>query len=134
MTEVIITEKKEKSNNQDSKTKPDNESEIFTKVEIDASYPGGPSAWRTFLERNLKPEVGVDNGAAWSVYTVIVQFIVDKEGNMIDVKRLSINGHGMEQEAVRVIKNSGKWKPAIQNGREVKAYRRQPITFQIQEG
>ncbi|HRN48332.1 MAG TPA: energy transducer TonB [Niabella sp.] len=65
---------------------------------------------------------------------MIVQFIVDKEGDVSDVKPLTHVGHGMEQEAVRVIKNSGRWKPAIQNGREVKAYRRQPITFQIQEG
>jgi len=37
----------------------------------------------------------------------------------------------MEQEAVRVLKKATKWEPAIQNGRKVKAYRRQRITFQV---
>lgn len=114
--------------------KPEPEPEIFTKVEIDAQYPGGQSAWRTFLERNLRADVATENGASPGTYTVIVQFVVDKEGVVSDIKPLTSVGFGMEQEAVRVLKKSGKWKPAIQNGREVKAYRKQPITFQIQEG
>jgi protein TonB len=59
--------------------------------------------------------------------------VVDKEGNVSDVKALTSHGYGMEDEAVRVIKKGPQWKPAIQNGRNVKAYRRQPITFQIEE-
>lgn len=113
--------------------KPEPEPEIFTKVEIDASYPGGPSAWRNFLERNLRGETPVDNGATPGNYTVIIQFVVDVAGNVSDIKALTNLGYGMEQEAIRVLKRSGKWKPAIQNGREVKAYRKQPITFQVLE-
>lgn len=104
------------------------EPEVFTKVEVDAKYPGN---WRSFLERNLDGQVAVDNGASPGTYTVIVQFIVDVAGNVSDVKALTSVGFGMEQEAVRVIKKSGKWNPAIQNGREVKAYRKQPITYQV---
>ena len=74
-----------------------------------------------------------ENGAPAGTYTVVVQFVVDKEGNMSDVKALTSHGYGMEDEAVRVIKKGPQWKPAIQNGRNVKAYRRQPITFQIEE-
>lgn len=102
----------------------------FTKVEVDASYMGN---WKSFLERNLSGEVPVDNGAAPGVYTVTVQFIVDINGTISDIKPLTNLGYGMEQEAMRVIKKSGRWKPAIQNGREVKAYRRQPITFRVLE-
>jgi protein TonB len=39
----------------------------------------------------------------------------------------------MEDEAVRVLKKAAKWEPAIQNGHQVKAYRRQPITFVVEE-
>jgi len=102
----------------------------FIKVEIDASYMGD---WKRFLERNLSGEVPVDNGAAPGTYTVMVQFIVDVDGSISDIKPLTNHGYGMEQEAIRVIKKSGKWKPAIQNSREVKAYRRQPVTFQVLE-
>ncbi|MBD0333129.1 MAG: TonB family protein, partial [Chitinophagaceae bacterium] len=67
-------------------------------------------------------------------YTVIIQFIVDKEGNISDVKALTNHGYGMEQEAMRAVKKAPKWTPAIQNGRQVKAYRKQPITFIVTEG
>ncbi|MCH5598708.1 energy transducer TonB [Niabella ginsengisoli] len=83
------------------------------------------------MERNLKGQVAVDNGASAGTYTTIVQFIVDKNGNATDFKALTKHGHGMEEEALRVVKASGKWQPAIQNGRQVTAYRKQPITFQI---
>lgn len=108
--------------------------QTFTKVEVEASFKGGEGAWRKYLERNLNASAPVDNGAAPGSYTVVVQFIVDKEGNISDVKALSNHGYGMEDEAVRVIKRGPKWEPAIQNGRQVKAYRKQPITFVVSEG
>jgi periplasmic protein TonB len=37
----------------------------------------------------------------------------------------------MEQEAVKVIKKGPAWVPAVQNGRSVNAYRKQPVTFQV---
>lgn len=109
------------------------EPDIFTKVEVEAAYPGGTGAWRNFLERNLRPDVPIENGANPGTYNVVVQFVVDKDGNVSDVKAITNLGNGMEGEAVRVIKKSGKWTPAIQNGRQVKAYRKQPITFVVQD-
>jgi len=104
--------------------------EVFTKVEVDAKYPGN---WRKFLEKNLNGQVAVDNGAGPGTYTTIIQFIVDTKGNVSDVKALTDVGYGLEQEAIRVIKRSGRWNPAITNGKLVKAYRKQPITFQVTE-
>ncbi len=104
------------------------EPEVFTKVEVEAAFQGD---WRKFLERNLNSNAPVDNGAPEGTYTVIVQFIVDKEGNVSDVRALTNHGFGMEAEALRVIKKAPKWTPAIQNGRQVKAYRKQPITFVV---
>lgn len=116
----VIEEKKE-----------EDENKIFDKVEIDASFPGGESKWRQYLERNCNAQVAGDNGAPEGTYTTIVQFVVDKEGNISDVRALTSHGYGMEEEAMRVIKKGPKWVPAIQNGRQVKAYRRQPITFVV---
>jgi protein TonB len=113
--------------------KDDDENKIFEKVEVEAAFPGGDAAWRKFLERNLRGDVASEAGAPAGSYTVWVQFVVDKEGNVSDVKALTNHGFGMEDEAVRVIKKGPQWKPAIQNGRNVKAYRKQPITFQIEE-
>jgi periplasmic protein TonB len=113
--------------------KKEDENKIFEKVEIEASFQGGESAWRKYLERNLNPSVGPDNGAPAGTYTVYVQFVVSKDGSISDVRALTNHGYGLEPEAVRVIKKGPKWTPAIQNGRSVNAYRKQPITFQVQE-
>jgi periplasmic protein TonB len=99
-------------------------------VEIETSFNGN---WIKFLERNLNGNVPVDNGAPAGKYTVLVQFVIDQEGKVSEIKPLTNLGYGMEQEAIRVLKKADKWKPAIQNGRPVKTYRRQPITFQIDE-
>ena len=112
--------------------KKEDENKVFEKVEIEAAFPGGESAWRKYLERNLNANTPVDNGAPEGSYTVWVQFIVDKEGNISDVKPLTSHGYGMEDEAAKIIKKGPKWTPAQQNGRQVKAYRKQPITFVVQ--
>lgn len=102
------------------------------KVEVEAEFPGGVDAWRRFLERNLHPDVPIDNNAAPGRYTVYLQFIVDKEGRVSDIKALTAHGFGMEEEAMRVLRKATKWNPANQNGRAVKAYRKQPITFVVE--
>lgn len=105
------------------------EPEIFERVEIEAEFPGGLNKWRQYLERSLRANEEAPEGT----YTVAVQFVVDKEGNISDVTALTSHGYGMEEEAIRVIKRGPKWNPAIQNGRQVKAYRKQLITFQVGE-
>ena len=64
---------------------------------------------------------------------MIVKFIVSKDGSISDVQAESKHGYGMEEEAVKVIRKGPKWTPALQNGRNVNAYRRQPITFVVSE-
>jgi protein TonB len=103
---------------------------VFYTVEIESSYPGGIPAWARFLNKNLRyPDEASSNGIQG---TVLVQFIVDKDGNVSDVQAVSgPTTGGLREEAIRVIKKSGKWTPAMQNGRVVKSYKRQPVVFQI---
>ena len=75
----------------------------------------------------------MDNGAPPGTYQVIVKFIVSKDGSISEVNAESKHGFGMEEEAVKIIKRGPKWTPALQNGRNVNAYRRQPITFIVEE-
>lgn len=105
----------------------------FGKVEKEAEFPGGVAAWRKFLEVNLRGQVPAEKGAPAGIYTVLVQFIVDKEGKVSDIKQLTNWGYGMEEEVIRLIKKSAQWTPATQNGKAVKAYRRQPVTFQLDD-
>jgi hypothetical protein len=105
---------------------------FFERVDIDASFPGGERAWKNYLAKNLRAYVPIKKHAPAGVYTVWVQFIVDKHGNVSDVKPLTNNGFGMEQEVMRIIKNSVRWEPASQNGRIMKAPRAQPVTFVVE--
>jgi beta-lactamase regulating signal transducer with metallopeptidase domain len=104
---------------------------IYERVEIEASFPGGESAWKAFLENNLDENVAVKNKAKPGTYTVFIQFIVDKEGNTSGFKALTAHGYGMEEEALRVLRKVTKWHPALMNGKPVNAYRRQAVTFRI---
>ena len=117
-------------------TNPDSitlENSVFTKVDIEAKFPGGDGAWKKYLEKNLDPNVPVEHGAPIGIYSVIVQFIVDKTGAISDIKTLTNFGYGMEQEVIRIIQKSPAWTPASQNNRNVKAYRKQPVTFVIED-
>jgi periplasmic protein TonB len=106
------------------------EDNVFVKVEIESLFPGGPAAWQRFLYKNLRyPQDAQDQGIQGFV---TVQFIVDKEGNVSDVQ--AVDGpRELQAEAIRVIRKSGKWTPAIQNGQPVKSYKKQPIGFRISE-
>jgi periplasmic protein TonB len=104
------------------------EDAVFHKVEIESEFEGGPAAWARFLNRNLRyPQDAADNLIQGQV---IVQFIVDQEGNISNVEAIS-GPDELKQEAIRVIKKSGKWTAAIQNGRKVKSYKKQPIVFRL---
>jgi outer membrane biosynthesis protein TonB len=111
----------------------DPDDKIYEKVEVEAEFPGGLRAWRRYLERNLNAQVPSDAGAPTGSYTVIAKFIVDQMGNVSDVKTLTKHGYGMEEEVRRALKAGPKWTPPIHNGRNVTAYRQQPITFVIAE-
>ena len=106
---------------------------VFDKVEVEPGFPGGESKWREYLQRNLNGNIPVDSGAPAGKYTVMIQFIVDKDGYLSQIMPLTHHGYGMEKEVLRIIKNGPRWVPAIQNGRNVNAYKKQPVTFVIEE-
>jgi len=106
--------------------------QTFTKVEIESMYPGGAAAWLRYLNKNFRyPEDAITNEIQG---TVVVQFIVDRDGNVSDVEAVSgPESGGLREEAIRVIRQSGKWIPAIQNGRQVKSYKKQPVVFKLEQ-
>ncbi len=122
--------------------KEDDSDKVFQKVEIDAEFPGGTSGWTRYVTREIERNIDElqDDGRSG---TVVVLFIVDKEGAVSEVRALPCAEAGvgnclppnskLAEIAVNAIRKGPKWKPAIQNGRQVKAYRRQPVTFQVAE-
>jgi protein TonB len=103
-------------------------------LETEAEYPGGAAAWQRYLNRNMRfPVDSIDNDIQGRV---VVKFVVDEAGNVCDVE--AVNGSAaLAAEAVRVIKQSGKWIPAkrLSTGRCVRSYKTQPfmICFEVEE-
>ena len=104
----------------------------YTKVEIEAQYPGGDIAWLRFLNHNLHyPADSVDNEFQGAV---TLQFIVDTAGNVSDIQVISGPKMGvLSLEAIRVVKASGKWIPAKRNGVKVRSYKRLPISIKLEK-
>ncbi|HPU46600.1 MAG TPA: energy transducer TonB [Bacteroidales bacterium] len=103
--------------------------EIFTFVEEYPEFPGGDKALREYILNNIKyPEVARTSGITGTVY---VQFVVEKDGSISDVKVVRGIGGGCDEEAVRVVKSMPKWKPGKQRGQPVRVYFTLPIEFKL---
>jgi Ca-activated chloride channel family protein len=100
----------------------------FILVESMPEFTGGQKALDAFLVSNLRyPKSAKDAGITGKVY---VGFLIDKAGNVTNVKVLRGIGGGCDEEAVRVIKlTSGKWKPGKQSGKTVQVLMTIPIKF-----
>ncbi len=105
---------------------------VFTSVQIEAEFPGGLPAWKKYLERNLNNTLPSENGAPPGKYTVRVNFLVDKNGNISDIQA-DPSPYGTREEAIRVIKKGPAWKSALQNGHNVSYRVSQAITFVVEE-
>jgi len=100
---------------------------IFTKVEIEATFPGGPQAWQRYVTRAIQADQDEFTDADFG--TCVVKFIVDKNGTVSEVQATTMKGTKLAEVAVNAIRKGPKWTPAQQNGRYVNAYRLQPVTL-----
>lgn len=102
---------------------------IFMTLEEPPTFPAGEKALQKFICENTKyPKSAIEEKISGTVY---VQFIVEKDGSISDVKVIRGIGGGCDEEAVRVIKQLPDWIPGKQNGVPVRAYFMIPITFNL---
>lgn len=117
-----------------TETSPTDEEEIvFMVVEVMPEFPGGQNALFKFLSENVKyPVIAQENGIQGRV---IVQFVVDKDGSIVDVEVAKSGGDAsLDKEAVRVIKAMPKWKPGKQRGKPVRVKYTVPVNFRLTDG
>ena len=106
------------------------EDKIFTFVEQQPSFPGGESELNKYIKKNLKyPPAALRNGLEG---LVVVQFVVNREGEISDVAVVKKLGGGTDEEAMRVVKMMPKFAPAKQNGRPVSFRYTLPVRFGLQ--
>lgn len=104
--------------------------QIFTEPEARASFPGGEAKKLEFIQQNnqLPRTTCYESAVTGKVY---VQFIVQKDGTIDDIKILRSIGNRESEEAVRIIKSMPNWIPAKQNGYDVASYYAMPIKFEL---
>lgn len=106
--------------------------DIFTIVEDQPQFEGGMKAFYQYITSKLQyPGQARQQGIEGKVF---VQFVVEKDGSLSNVNTVKGIGAGCDEEAVRVLKESPKWKPGLQRGRAVKVRMILPITFKLGEG
>jgi protein TonB len=108
------------------------DSATFQAVEIEASVDA--KLWRSHLEKSLGP-ILIDlmkKGMKPGKYVVQVKFLVEKDGNISESNPLNEPGFDLGKKAAEVVLKGPKWTPGIQNGKPVRSYHTQPITFFIQ--
>lgn len=107
--------------------KPEVENKFETIVEVMPEFPGGQKALFGFLGKNvIYPEMAFNSGIQGVVY---VEFIVEKDGRITNVKVLRGIGGGCDEEAVRVIKSMPNWSAGRQQGHPVRVKYQAPIRF-----
>lgn len=107
--------------------KASSEDKIFTATEISSQFPGGSSAWVTYISQKIRDSINSFTKADYG--TCILRFIVDKDGSVRDVTATTMKGTRLAEVAINAIQNGPKWAPALQNGRKVASYRLQPVTL-----
>ncbi len=110
-----------------------NNDPIFYTVEKPAEFPGGSHGWRKYLIKNLNVDLPVKNGAPAGIYTVVLNFVVQSNGEVTNVETINNPGYGTESEAIRVIEKGPKWIPAEQNGKKVNYLVKQTIVFNVSD-
>ena len=103
---------------------------VFQVVETMPSFPGGDADLFKFLSTNVKyPVIAQENGIQGRV---ICQFVVNKDGTIVDVEVVRSVDPSLDKEAIRVIKSMPKWSPGKQRGKPVRVKYTLPVNFKLQ--
>jgi protein TonB len=105
------------------------EDKVFVAVEDQPEFPGGQQALYKWISNHIKypqreKEVGIQG-------RVIVQFVVEKDGSVTNVKAVKGPSEGLKKEAIRVVKNMPDWRPGKQRGKPVRVRYTIPIFFRL---
>jgi protein TonB len=105
---------------------------IFNPHELQeqANFPGGIKEFYKYVSENIKyPKMARRQGIEGKVF---VQFVVEKDGRLTDLKVTKGIGSGCDEEAVRVLRECKPWNPAKQRGKAVRVKMSIPINFKLQ--
>lgn len=96
-------------------------------IEVQPEFPGGFAGFSKYVLKNFRyPEVDQDIKGK-----IFVEFVVEKDGSLTDIKVLRDLGFGTKEETIRLLKSAPKWKSGEQNGKKIRVKYNLPITLDI---
>src|SRR5690554_757406 len=125
---VELDEKLKKDINFENIVYPVDTGITYTATEVLPEYPEGLTKLNEFFKENFK----IPNLERRLKGNVLVQFIVEKDGSLSDIKVIRDLGHGTGKETVRLLKLAGKWNAGLQNGEPVRASYTLPVPVDIE--
>ena len=100
----------------------------YIKPEVQSSFPDGLNGWRNFLNRNLRyPSDAINQNIQG---TVVLQFIVCTDGTVCNIEAIS-GPEELRESAIAALKKTPRWVPAMQDGKNVRSYKKQPIVYSL---
>jgi TonB family protein len=103
--------------------------DVYYTVDVMPVYPGGDSALRSFIAKNVKyPSKAKEAGIQGKVY---ISFVVDKDGSVTDAKVARGVDPLLDKESVRVVESMQTWNPGMEDGEPVKVQYTVPINFAL---
>lgn len=103
---------------------------VFVVVESMPTFPGGDAALFKYLSDNIKyPVIAQENGIQGRV---ICQFVVNRDGSIVDIEVVRSVDKSLDAEAIRVISKMPKWSPGKQRGKSVRVKYTLPVNFRLQ--
>lgn len=132
---VAFVDKQKSKSTQISKSKESiptdpGDTKIYELVDEMPSFPGGMGALMSWLAQNIKyPVIAAENRVQGRV---IVQFVVEKDGSITDVKVAQSIDPSLDKEAARVVNSMPRWVPGKHNGLAVRVKYTVPVTFKLQ--
>lgn len=117
--------------NADVKAVVEDVNKVYEVVEVLPAFPGGADKFNQYLSKNIRyPAVDRENNTQGKV---ILQFTVNIDGSLTDIRAVRSPTQAMADEAIRVLKASPRWIPGIQNSRKVRAQFTQQVAFTLNE-
>ena len=105
------------------------EEEIFQIVEKEPSFPGGQAALMRYLSEHISYPVTAQEAGIQG--RVILQFVVNRDGSIVDIQVVRGVDAALDQEAVRVVSAMPKWTPGEQRGKTVRVRYTLPVLFRL---
>lgn len=107
----------------------DNIEEVFTVIEETAQPVGGMAAFYHFIGKEMQyPKEAKKKRLEGKVF---IQFVINKDGTLADIKVIKGLGMGCDEEAIRLVSISPKWNPGTQRGKPVRQRYTLPIIFKL---